>query len=398
MAQMIDPSWGLDISFLSGTTGLVALVFGISILLILIISIFAAYFRVLYNIASFAAPVARVKAIGNPFLIQENLDQIIESKNLHEITSRISEAGFLTGAEYEEDITRIDRELKSVYYREYENFYQTVPDGIKPFFSAFRMVLESDQIKSFIRGKTGYVAEDELRELIIPVGIITPELIERICRTKNLQDSVLLLHDTPYGSILADSLETFRNNKSILEMEWSLDLYVFTCISESGYKIDSSLVGPVLEFIGLYSDIMNLKTLLRAKREHWSPETISRFFVPGGSHYKEWRLAQLYENPQIPDIISQLSGSDYYHVLEPHILSYEVTGSLHPFERALDTMLLNKISAISTVYPLTGGPLIKFIIGKSIETKNLRAVIYGISRGISPEKIKDYVVCVKGSI
>ncbi len=398
MAQMIDPSGGLDISSLSGTYDLIALVFGISILLILIIAIFAGYFRILYNIASFASSVARVKAIGNPFLIEENLDQLIESKNFHEITGRISEAGFLTGAEYEDDITRIDRELKIAYYREYENFFQTIPDGIKPFFSAYRMVLESDQIKSLIRGKSEGLSEEVLKELIIPVGVITPELVERICRAKNLQDAVLLFNETPYGSILADSLETYRNSQSIFDMEWSLDLFVFTRISESGYKIDSSLLGPVSEFTGLYSDLMNIKTLLRAKREHWRPENISRFFVPGGAHYKEWRLVQLYENPHITDMISQLSGSDYYHVLEPHILSYEQSGSLHHFERAMDTMLLKKIISISAVYHLTGGPLIKFIIGKRIETKNLRAVIYGVSRGVSSEKLKDYVVCVKGSL
>ncbi len=398
MVQTIDPSGGLDISSLSGSSGLIALVFGISILLILIIAIFAGYFRILFNIASFASPVARVKAIGNPFLIQENIDQLIESKNFHEITARISEAGFLTGAEYEDDIIRIDRELKLAYYREYENFFQTIPDGIKPFFSAFRMVLESDQIKSMIRGKSGGLSEDALKESIIPVGIITPGLVERICRTKNLQDAVLLLNETPYGSILADSLETVRNSQSLFEMEWSLDLFVFNQISESRYKIDSSLVGPVSEFTGLYSDLMNIKTLLRAKREHWYPEVISRYFVPGGAHYKEWRLAQLYENPQIPDIVSQLSGSDYYHVLEPHILAYDVSGSLQHFERALDTMLLEKLISISTVYHLTGGPLIKFIIGKLIETKNLRAVIHGIARGVSAEKLKDHVVCVKGSI
>lgn len=379
-----------------GTSGIIALVFGISILLVLIIAIFAGYFRILYNIASFASPVARAKAIGNPFLIRENMDQLIESKNLHEITSKMTDTGFLMGVEYEDDIIRIDRALKIAYYREYENLLTTVPDGIKPFFLAFRMVLEAEQVKSAIRGKFGGLSEDELNQIIIPVGIITPETVARICRAQSLQDAILLLHETPYGSILSESLESYSNSQSIFEMEWALDLSVFRRISESKIKVDSSLVGPVSEFIGLYSDIMNIKTLIRAKREHWSPEIISRFFVPGGAHYKEWRLVQLYENPQIQDIVNQLTGSDYYHVLEPQIPSYEASGSLHSFETALDTMMLEKISSISSVYHLTGGPLIKFIIGKLIETKNIRAVIYGISRGISPDKIKEYVVCAGG--
>jgi Archaeal/vacuolar-type H+-ATPase subunit C len=396
MTQMIDPSSGIDISSLSGTWGLIALVFGISILLVFIIAIFAGYFRILYNIASFASPVARAKAIGNPFLLRENMDQLIESKNLHEITSKMTDTGFLMGVEYEEDIIRIDRALKIAYYREYENLLTTVPDGIKPFFLAFRMVLEAEQVKSAIRGKFGRLSEDELNKIIIPVGIITPETVARICRAQSLQDAILLLHETPYGSILSESLESYSHSQSIFEMEWALDLSVFRRISESKIKVDSSLVGPVSEFIGLYSDIMNIKTLIRAKREHWSPEIISRFFVPGGAHYKEWRLVQLYENPQIQDIVNQLTGSDYYRVLEPQIPSYEGSGSLHSFETALDTMMLEKISSISSVYHLTGGPLIKFIMGKFIETKNIRAVIYGISRGISPEKIKEYVVCAGG--
>jgi len=366
---------------IAGQTGLNSgqiLIGSLALLLIilLILVAFMGYFRILTHIASFAYPVARVKAMGNPFVREEELATLAESHTLHELMEKIQDHGFDLKLEEAAPLRDLDQVLDRYYLQELSLFLDSVPDSIRPFFTAFRSLSECEQLKTAIRSRHAGLHPEMIRSRMIPVGIVTPELIDGCAHSEKVDDIVSLLQETIYGKALAETLPRYHEQGSTLPLERALDLTALREINHSKTRIDNLLAGPVRDFCGIYTDITNILIVLRARTEGLDPVEASLSIVSGGAFYEDWRMRQLLETPTIPEILHQLSGTEYFDAISAAIPLYEETASVHPLEHELERYLLKKVGILSSTYHLTGGPLIRFIIARFIEIRNIRVLIH----------------------
>lgn len=388
---------------IAGETGLASgqiIAGGLALLLVIILILvaFMGYFRILTHIASFAYPVARVKALGNPFVKEEELAMLAESHTLHELMEKIQDHGFDLKLDEAAPLRDIDHALDRYYLQELSLLLDSVPDSIRPFFIAFRSLSEREQLKTAIRGRHARLSPDNIRSRMIPVGIVTDELVDGCAHAEKVDDIVTLLQETIYGKTLAESLSDYHEEGTTLPLERALDLTTLREMNRSKARIDTILAGPVREFCGIYTDIINILTVLRARAEGLDPEEASLSIVSGGAFYEDWRMRQLLEIPTIPEILHQLSGTEYFDAISSAIPLYEETASVHPLEHELDRYLLKKAAILSSTYHLTGGPLLRFVVARDIEIRNIRVLIHAFHERIPVAAVSGELVTEGGIV
>jgi V/A-type H+-transporting ATPase subunit C len=367
------------------------------LLLLFIIVAFMGYFRILSHIAAFAYPVSRVKAIGNPFVKPEYLNDLAESKSLHEIAEKIKEQGYQVKLVEGTSLLDLDRALYRYYLSEYLLLESSVPESIRPFFAGFRTLLEIDQLKTALRSRNAGLAPEQIVSRMTPVGLVTQEMIEGLAHASKMEEIVSLVQETPYGKALLEELPEYREHGSTLPLERALDLAALRELNRSRLKVDHILAGPVQEFCGIFTDITNILVVLRGRAEGIDPIDASRYIAPGGAVFEEWRLRQLLETPTISEILHQLSGTDYFGAVQPVIPRFEKSGSVYLLESQLERFLLGECTTLALTYHLTGGPLIKFMVARNYEIRNIRTMIHSLAQGIPLEGISGQLIVEQGT-
>lgn len=388
--------------FTESVTPSQAIFIGLAIALFsaLLMATFMGYFRILYNIASFAYPTARVKAIGNPFIQLKAVNALIESRSISQFLDTLIESGYAIDEGSEMDINAIEGVLERSYIREYIELEATVPEGIKPFFSAYRMVLEADQVKHAILGKMMGLAPDTIEGGLIPIGGLSPTLIRRMANARGIEGLVAQLQTTPYGNALSSALSDYGEEMAPLPLYLALDRYVSQQLRDAQLNVDRSLSGPIDAFIQRYTDIAMIKSLIRAKNLEFKSERLQRYLLSDSMEVSGIGvlLKRLDEYKGVNQILAELERTPYAAAIEEALPLYESTGSMHPIERALDRLLLDTVISIGTVHHLSGGPLIKFIVARQFEIRNIRAVLNGIHEGAAPESMKNVVICDRAAV
>ncbi len=346
------------------------------VLVVLVIGTYFGYFRILLNIALFAYPVARVKAIGNPFVMTPQVEELVEAGSFGEFLTILQETG--AGPEIPENASpeEVDRILEKWHYMEIQQMGISLPDVIRPFFNAYIGLLESEQIITAIRAVHSLGSDAGLHARIAEIGSITPALIENISGCPDIRDLITRLQVTSYGGPLSAAFQEYEETASIAPLESAIWVHAMKTLNSSKGRVDPAVLSSVMAFTGSYVDITNILTLIRAKSRNLPQELVMQWVVPGGAYYEEWRLRQVYESASPAEIIRQMEGSEYYQILESLIPATGSRMELYSCELLLDRYMLSRVTGLASVYHLSGGPLIKFAFARKYEMRNLRTLYH----------------------
>jgi V/A-type H+-transporting ATPase subunit C len=363
------------------------------IFIVIVVKVLAPKAKIIGNAMRFAYPNARVRAIGVPYVLAGNMHPLLESKNVSEVISRIADSYKLdvTG----EDPDALERALNLALFKTYKSTITRVPKCIKPFLESYLMKFEAEQLKVAIKGKTAKLSPDDIKKKMISVGNVAPELIGELAEADSIDRIVQILSDTAYGKALSNTILDYEKTKSVLPLELALDACVFQGLSESVSKIPASIVAPVSKFVDTYVDVTNIKAVMRAKKEGLEPEMIQKYLLSGGT-LSAWMLTQAAESRDVAEIVAVLEKTEYAQLLKKAMSEYEKNGSIYSFEAIFDRHLLHMVFGFSRKNIFDVGPIMRFIIGKDYEVRNIRAVFYGIGERLSLEKMEDIVICEEG--
>lgn len=374
------------------------LIGGIGLLLIVIVIfvIFIGYFRILVHIAAFAYPVARVRAIGNLYITPGGTEELAEVKTIQELGGKLKERGFSLRIDETSTIRDLDEALDHAAVTDHIALEESAPESIRPFFSAFRTLYEIEQLKTAFRCRRAGLPADDVRARMIPVGMITPPLIEGCAHAESIDEIVQHLQESVYGKDLHAALDSYHETGTLLAIDQALDAGALREIMRSRAKVDHLLASPVAEFCGTWTDIVNLNTMLRA-RAGGRAAMKAAHFMPGGASLEEWRLRQLMETPTLAETLHQLAGTDYYAAFQHVVTDKEVPEVVPLLERELDVLLLRKAGSLALTYHLTGGPLIRFMVARQFEVRNIRAVVHALMDGSDAGKAARFFIAERGA-
>ncbi len=367
----------------------------ISILYVLIIvvsilgGIFAKLVPSFILLAKFTYPNAKYNAIGNPFIKTEELQKLLV-RDLDDFKNMVN-----TNKDYElkgESVEVLHNELDSIFQKMILMLAQDSPQSVKGFYDAYLYKLDLSLLKksvnTFLRGDTPPVDWEE----ILAARIFLPENRKFLTQMYNreIADLPNLLREYQYPEGLIALLENTTDTIDYDQVSIAFDKYMLSRFEN--LSLPKQCQVAVIRFVKTYKDILNIKTILRAKEWGFQIEKINRLLVGRGRELEDWKLTELVEMEDVPEVISHLEGTSYMSYLRDAIVEYEKENSVSPLEQALDVCFLHLLSNLSVEHTTSLGVGIRFVVSKEYETQNLKAITKGVLEGLSLDTIKKTVV------
>ena len=337
----------------------------------------------------YTSPNARIRARIGKLFNEKQLSEIVEADNLGEVKNYLR--GVPAYAAYIEEYN-LEKALDSQLAETYDLVARIAPDAVKDTFEILLSKWDIRNLKSVIIAKEAGLTAEETMDLLVPFGSLK-ESQDSFIEAKNITEIINALEGTEYAQILENALPAYEKTDMILPLEAALD-------NDYLDKLVKSVANPADEnksllqsYIGTIVDSTNLKMILRAKVDGLKFDDLEPYMVSSGYQLREWKLKELMESEDIDGVLSSLEGSDYSQVLATSVPEYSSTGSITPFEAALDENIRKVAKSISQKNTIGIGTIIGFLNRKEIEVRNLKVIVRGkTEQGFSNSMIKEMLI------
>ena len=353
----------------------------------IIIVVFALISRSFITNIIFAYPSAKFEAIGNPYITDKELNNIVESKNLKE---------FMESLNSSKDYNLVGEDTYSIQKSLDENLIQTIEmmrkDSSKKMNDFYDAYLEKIDI---------YHLKNELKKIFLG----TPSEID--INSANLEKTKLFLSELKESSkenlpeilksygFQKELIDAFQSEKTdVLTIDIIIDKHIINKLEQ--VKVPYRCEQTKLSFIKRFIDIQNIKNVLRAKQLGYDSETCKKLFLGEGKEIAPWKFNELTSLDQPSQVIAALEGTSYFNVLKDSIELYNKDQSVQVLENVLDCYFIKLIKDISIKNYLNLGPTLRFIVSKEYEIQNLKVITKGIGESLSSDFIKRLLITEVG--
>ena len=332
----------------------------------------------------FVYPNAKFEAIGNPFITENELNKVVENKNLSDFKDSLNSSKNynVTG----ESIFEIQQSLDKNFVKTIEMMQKDSSKKMKAFYNAYIQKLDNYLLKNTLKNKFGNKKIDEktaenailpsTKNLILDIIASDKEKIAEILKSKEFDKKIL--------EVLSE--ETVDN----LKIDTAIDKYIINKIRQVKvpYKCDKAKQ----HFLNSYIDIVNVKNTLRAKQLGYDEKAIKELYLGEGQEIAKWKLKEISEADSVAQVISALEGTSLYDPLKNSIEKYNHEETVQVLENALDGHFIKLVKDISIQNYSSIGPTLRFIVSKEFEINNLKIIVKGIGEGLSSNLFKSLLV------
>ncbi len=364
-----------------GLPNLVLIIVGVSLLVVVVLLM--SYFRILVSIANFTYPNAKFRAHGNPFIKKENLKPLAESRNINEVYSKIRSKNYDIPKEATDDINEVEKNLEMDTIDFIKKAYMATPNEAKPFVNAWLAKYDVKMAKRAVKAVSKNKEKEEIDRKVLSVKMIDENLKDEIISARNMQELLGILKNTDLDTVLSG--KEWEDN--FFELDVALDKYLFEKMRKSVMQVETEEKSTVKYFFGKYTDILNLKTVFRGLREDIDEETLKDSLLPPGRELETWKLENMIDSSNLEEAMVELEGTSY-----ADLRTEGTSMSSFDLEMYLDKKLLSIVSEILSQQILTVGPLIKYLVAKDLELRNLKILIRGLHEDMDSEKINNMMI------
>ncbi len=308
-------------------------------------------------------------------------------------------AKYLQESGYKHEIDELAIELKGAdlleaalnlnLVRAFAKLRKISPPQLNLLIDAYMKKNDMLNLKTVIRAKYQKLPFEQVKRLLIPVGIYSQEYYEKLMgfdSVEKMVNAIELLDD----SCKECGLKQFREKNTLTEIENQLDrAYI-----ESVLKFTRRL--PVQgrlfrEFLMYGIDISNLKLILRLKKEGVAKEEIAKHIIMSGKILSQDKLKKLI-SATYEDSIKMLENTEFGKILTRYSDELSGKGTFIDLEAEIDKFHLNKAMRHLHQYPLSVDTIIGYMFAKEIEVKNLQMLVKGKQLGIADEFLQKQLV------
>ena len=368
----------------------IIVVIGMVFLLSLPLLVFLA--KTVQNITPYLYMNARLKAKEGRLISKVQLEDMLSAHSLSEIVSLLE--GTPYGSEMQGLMISNADILEEVLQKHRTNLYGEImgmmPAKIRDVFSYLNRELEANTIKSILRDIHAQSPAEEMGQGIVATEEFHEDVLKRMYESQSIAELVPLLEGTTYEPLM-EKLPTYEQTKLLSGFESELDKIV---LSET-WKVISSRndLSMIHGYFSTRIDLMNLKILLRAKRDRLNWDAIESFLLPQGSLYDQAKTGYG-EEEDIRGLINSLETRPFYAALVEVLPEYEKTSSLVSLEKVVDEFLLKMGWDIAVKNPFGAGPLMGFLSLKDAEMRNVRAIAIAKEAQLDHDTIRSLMVSV----
>lgn len=362
----------------------------IGMVLILSLPLLIFLTKTVQNITPYLYMNARLKAKEGKFITKSQLEEMVTAHSLTEISSLLE--GTPYGSEMQGMMITNPETLEEVLQKHRATLYHEItgmmPKKIKDVFSYLDQELEVNTIKSLLRDIHAKKSTEQIALQPISTRELQEETLKRMSESRTVAELIPLLEGTTYESLM-EALPAYEQSKKLNMFESLLDKIT----PQNTWKVISSRgdLSLIQDYFATQIDLLNLKVLLRAKRDRLGWDEIETFLLPQGNIFHQAKTSYG-EEEDIRGLITSLETTPFYHPLMEVFPEYEKTHSLLPLEKALDEFLLRMGWEISLKHPFGIGPLMGFLSLKEAEMRNVRAIATAKEANMEQDEIRSLMV------
>jgi V/A-type H+-transporting ATPase subunit C len=352
----------------------------IVIFLIIVFTIIGRYLR---TYVKFIYPNAKFEAIGNPFILEKELNTLVETMNLDTFKDRLNVLRDyqITG----ETASLIQQSLDQNFLQTITMMKQDSSKKLHPFYDLYLQRMDvyliKNEVKKILLGITHQPSKEN--------GMLpwTTDLLSRL-HSATKETLPALLASAGFDKELLVALT--KEPLDLLQIDIMFDSHILRQFKELKvpYKCDQAKHDYLKNLI----DQLTIKYLLRAKHLSYSASICKTLFLGEGKQISRWRFEEMTEAPDVPQLITALDGTSYFPALSASLERYIKEKSVQVFEKGIDHVFLQRIKDLSFQNYLTIGPSLRFLVSKEFEIKNLKVIAKGITESLSQEFIKNNLI------
>ena len=346
------------------------------------------------NLGSYPYTYVRTVTMKSKLFKKNDYDKLLKME-IHELTKYLQETNYgieindLTGRYT--GITLLEHALTRNLIASFEKLKRISPDELHALIEVYLKRNDVFNIKTIIRAKFSGMSFDYSSPLLKSGVLFSHSQLQTLFSLEKIDliiESLGFFDSKEKNSLLND----FHQRNSLLVIENALDKHYYA----ETFSFCASIKGGADFFKAYLSteiDVINLKLLLRLKKEGFTTTQILEHIFYFGRELKEYQLLLMLKK-------------DYEHLI-PYLLKHKHFGKLirehHNqlldkdltlFEIGLERYLLQKASLLLHQNPLSGEAILGFMLAKDIEVRNVTALIKGKQLEIDEHFLAEQLVVI----
>lgn len=342
---------------------------------------------------NYAYTVTRVKAKKSLLLKSEDYDKMLQM-SVPEISRYISEAG------YQKEMADLAGNLQGidlVEYATYSNMARVFSSilgasqgELYTMVSAYLEKWDIWNLKVILRGKSYGLGAEEIKEDLVPAGILKSEDLDKLIAIENPEDIFAAYSKAVHVTILSSEIMSeYKATGNLGVVEDYLDKTHYVRLLKS-ISPTSRPTKMFQDYVRGEIDIRNLETILKLNVEGIHGEVAMKYFIEGGREIDERLATQLSNEESISGIASDISSLRIYDSIKE--LMEDPSPSVRDVCLQMKKYEIASAKKFAHMYPLSVVPILDFMIHKELEVGNIRTVARGIESGLDTETIKGLLV------
>ena len=276
---------------------------------------------------------------------------------------------YIEAASYEE----IERGLllfkKDLRYE----IFDLIPDKFNDIFAFLVKEWDVINLRTVLTGVHAGLSAEEVRSRLIDEG----EMFEKISNLAG--EEMDKIASTFEGTPLEVAIGEYNRVKDFSGVDVALGKWVledtFTKLDGRGEKG----LRVFKKYLEIYTDCLNLKTMLRGKEGSATEEEIKRFLLGA-------EVPRVYgETEGVKEFLERMRETRYGYLI------VEVDEDVMMMEHRIDEAMLSAVKRLSSEEAFGFGPIIRFLTLKDTEIRNLRAIAKLKAEGVGIDRIKGTV-------
>ncbi len=290
------------------------------------------------------------------------------------------------------DVIAVERALKANLSSRYRELLEILPKERKATIGRVIQRMDLWNLKVILTAIHNKVPKERRLEETIPSPTFPRERLELLASAENFEELLEYFRGTEYFDVLTAALEGYEK-LGLTAVLSALDKHYYTALLKDvlSKRAQRSVLKGTL---GYEVDAVNIKLILRLKKEGVPPDEITKHLILPSHELTEGMLRAMIVADDIPSAIRTISRTAFGPSLLEVLPKFEETGSLFAFEKALDERLLGICKWMSVMQFFSIAPVVTYIYLKETEARNLRAIIRLKADKVEPEKIKEMLVRV----
>lgn len=308
---------------------------------------------------------------------------------------------FLEESEYKGEIDSLSKEYRGMELTELalnENLANVVnkllrislKKEVKLLIEFYSLKWILNNVKLVLRTRMNQLGEDDLKYGIIP---IEPTSYEKCFRMYRESEEKFIETVNEIVNINTERFRELYRKNDLVRLENKIDRNFYSQMIELKKKIQLRRGDPLKQFFDHLVYLVNIKNVIRFKREEIEKERIREMVVMEKDKKKDRFIKGLIESEDLKTLFKRLKRSRYRSLVTP-----EVEEDVSKLEGSINSFLLLHASRLLHRKPLSVSPIFGYLLTKEIEIQNIRVLMHSKAMKLGEDFVDSNIIVPEESL